>query len=182
MLLKHSKQAPEAQDLCSHCCLFLGCSSPSSDVHSHSCVILFTSLLWLPSWRLKTTPDGPNVSFFLSCLIFWKIIYLAALGLSCTVRDLPLWPTDSLVVVCRLWSNWGSVAAVPGFSCSSACRILALWPGIKPAYPVLQDGFLTTEPLGKSPFLPYFILRHLSPPLILYILLLYIVYRPHSRT
>ena len=49
MLLKHSKQAPEAQDLCSHCCLFLGCSSPNSDVHSHSCVILFTSLLWLPS-------------------------------------------------------------------------------------------------------------------------------------
>ena len=32
-------------------------------------------------------------------------IYLAALGLSCAMRDLPLWPTDSLVVVCRLWSN-----------------------------------------------------------------------------
>ena len=47
--------------------------------------------------------------------------------------------------------------------------------------PVLQDGFLTTEPLGKSPFQPYFILRHLSPPLILYILLFYMVYRPHSR-
>ena len=143
-------------------------------------MVLFMSLLWLPSWRLQTTPDGPNVSFFLSCLICWKLFIWLHWVLVVPWGIFRCGP-QALVVVCRLWSNWGSVVAVPGFSCSSACRILAPWPGIKPASPVLQDGFLTAEPLGKSPFLPYFILKHLSPPLILYILLLYIVYRPHSR-
>ena len=177
MLLKHSKQAPEAQDLCSHCCLFLHQTQMFTHTHVSSSSQAFSGYPLEDCKPLLMV----RMFLFLSCLIFWKIIYLAALGLSCAMRDLPLWPTDSLVVVCRLWSNWGSVVAVPGFSCSSACRILALWPGIKPVSPVLQDRFLTTEPLGKSPFLPYFILRHLSPPLILYILLLYTVYRPHSR-
>jgi len=36
-------------------------------------------------------------------------IYLAALGLSCSPRDLLMWHTDSLVVECRL-SSWGTLA------------------------------------------------------------------------
>ena len=31
-----------------------------------------------------------------------------------------------------------------------ACEILALWPGIKPAHPVLEGEVLTTGPTGKS--------------------------------
>jgi len=35
-------------------------------------------------------------------------------------------------------------------SCSKPCRILVPQPGIKPASPALQGGFLTTGPEGKS--------------------------------
>ena len=44
---------------------------------------------------------------------------------------------DSLAVACRL-------------SCSVACGILVLQPGIDPTSPALQDGFLTTGP-GEIP-------------------------------
>ena len=38
-------------------------------------------------------------------------------------------------------------------SCSAACGILVPWPGVKPAPPALEGGFLTAGPPGKSPVL-----------------------------
>ena len=37
-----------------------------------------------------------------------------------------------------------------GLSCSMACRILLPQPGIKPASPELEGGFLITGTAGKS--------------------------------
>ena len=47
-----------------------------------------------------------------------------------------------------LWWE-GSVVVAYGLS-GLACGILVPWPGIEPAYPALQGGFLATGPLGKS--------------------------------
>ena len=55
----------------------------------------------------------------------------------------------SLVAACRLQSA-GSVAAERGLSCSMACGILVLQPGIKSMFPALDSGCLTTGPPGKS--------------------------------
>ena len=69
-------------------------------------------------------------------------IYLAVSGVNCCstcdfhwlIQDILLQYTVSLVAV--------------------ACRILVPWPGMAPASPALQDGFLTTGPPGKSPGRP----------------------------
>ena len=45
----------------------------------------------------------------------------------------------------------GSVVAAHRPSYLMACGILVLQSGIKPVYPVLQGGLLTTGPPGKSP-------------------------------
>ena len=71
-------------------------------------------------------------TFFLNLLI-----YLAASGLSCGMRDLWLWCVGFLIVVCRL-------------SCLAANGVLLSWPGIEPGSPALQGGFLTTGLPGKS--------------------------------
>ena len=42
-----------------------------------------------------------------------------------------------------------SVADMCGLSCSKAGGVLVLQPEIKPAFPELQGGFLTTRPPGK---------------------------------
>ena len=68
---------------------------------------------------------------------FLAVIYLAVWGLSCVMWD-PL--------LCCV----GSVVAAHGLSCSAACSILVLQPGIKPASPALQSEFLTTGPPGTS--------------------------------
>ena len=47
------------------------------------------------------------------------------------------------------WHADSGVAA-PRLSCSAACGILVPWPGIEPVCPILQDGFLTIGPPGKS--------------------------------
>ena len=53
-----------------------------------------------------------------------------------------------------LWSRhprlMGSVAAVRELSCPTTCRISVPWPGFPPTSVVLEDGFLTTGPPGKS--------------------------------
>ena len=43
----------------------------------------------------------------------------------------------------------GSVVVAHGLSYSATCGTLVPWPGIEPASPALQGGFLTTGPLGK---------------------------------
>ena len=49
----------------------------------------------------------------------------------------------------------GSVIAGPRLSCSSACGNLVPQPGMEPMSPELQDGFLTAQPLEKSPYLKF---------------------------
>ena len=44
----------------------------------------------------------------------------------------------------------GSVVAARRLSCPAACGILVPQPGIEPAFPALEGGFLTTGPPGKS--------------------------------
>ena len=51
---------------------------------------------------------------------------------------------------CRAWPLECRASAV-GFVCHAACGTLVPQPGIKPMFPELQGGFLTTGPSGKSP-------------------------------
>ena len=105
--------------------------------------------------------------FFHSFILYnLLLIYLAVLGLSCIMGNLLLQCPDSPVVVHRLssWGAWaqqlgctGSAVGVHGLSCFMACGVLVPWPGIEPTSLMLQGGFLTTGPLGKSLFF-YFLL------------------------
>ena len=49
-----------------------------------------------------------------------------------------------------------SVVTACGLSCPVACGILVPRPGIEPASPALEGGFLTTGPPGKSPGKEFF--------------------------
>jgi len=80
-------------------------------------------------------------------------IYLAALGLSCSMQDLLLWCTDCLVVAHRLQST-GSVIAAHGLSCSESSGLLVPQSGFIPTSPEIQGRFLTTGSPGKSPLFP----------------------------
>ena len=64
--------------------------------------------------------------------------FLAPSGLSCSTWDLPLWCTDSLVLV-------------HGLSCFAAYGILVPRSGIDPKSPALRGGFLTPDP-QRSPY------------------------------
>ena len=66
----------------------------------------------------------------------------------------------------QLWFA-GLVVVAFRLSCSVACGILVLWPGIESASPALVGGFLTTGPPGESHF--YFCFKWLSNPFSLYI-------------
>ena len=72
-------------------------------------------------------------------------IFVAALRLFITERG--------LLSSCGAWALEcaGSVVAARGLSCSAACGILLLRPGIEPVSPALEGRFLTTGPPGKSP-------------------------------
>ena len=103
------------------------------------------------------------------CFCFLNIyLFMAALGLSCSMRDLLLWLLSSCgawapecvgsVAVwglssCGVWAPEcvGSLVAAHRLSCPAARGILVPWPGIKPASPALEGRFLTTGPPGKSP-------------------------------
>ena len=50
----------------------------------------------------------------------------------------------------ELWPE-GSVVVALGPRCAVACGTLVPKPGIEPASPALQGGFLTTGPQGKFP-------------------------------
>ena len=68
--------------------------------------------------------------------------FLAVMSLFILVHRLPWFR--------GLGSRVGSVAVALRLSYPLACGILAPQPGIKPASPALQGGFLTVPP-GKSP-------------------------------
>ena len=74
-------------------------------------------------------------SFFLFFLIFF---YVAVSGLSCRARDLSLRLAGSVFVAMALVAPWHVGISVPQ-------------PGMEPASPTSEGGFLTPEPPGKSP-------------------------------
>ena len=71
-------------------------------------------------------------------------MYVAASCLICGTRDLRC-GTWGLLLRCA-----GPVVAARGLSCPAAHGILVPRPGIEPASPALEGGFLTTGPPGKS--------------------------------
>ena len=59
------------------------------------------------------------------------------------------------IFCCGAWAlpcgtQASSLDVARGLSCPAACGILLPWPGIEPTSPVLEGGFLTTGPSGKS--------------------------------
>ena len=79
-------------------------------------------------------------------LFFKKFIYLVHWVLvvgSCRV----------FITSCRIFDCAQTLVVAHGLSCSEACGILVLQPGIKPSVSLaLQGRYLTTVPQGKSPF------------------------------
>ena len=59
---------------------------------------------------------------------------------------------SALLSSCDAWApeRVGSVLVARELSCPVACGILVPPPGIEPAAPALEGGFLTTGPPGKS--------------------------------
>ena len=91
-----------------------------------------------------------------SCCFFILLIWLhlvpvwhSDLCCSCTVLHCGV---RTLVEARGLRSPGASVVVAHGLSCSVACGILVLQPGIQPESPTFQDGFSTTGSPGKSPF------------------------------
>ena len=93
------------------------------------------------------------------CVFIFKKVFIYLFIFGCTGS--PFQQTGSFfVAVCRLLQLWhmderapehaGSVVAVQGLRCLGACGILVPHPGIEPSSPALEDGFLSTGPLGKS--------------------------------
>ena len=79
-----------------------------------------------------------NTFLFLFFLIYYLLMYWLH----------PVW-VAAHGIVC--WGVRFSLAVVRRLSCPAACGILVPQPGLEPASPALQDGFLTTGPPGKSP-------------------------------
>ena len=93
-----------------------------------------------------THPASASVSFgLLLGACYYLFIYLAASGLSWSMRDLLLWCRDSLVVA-------------RGLTCSTACRVLVPQPGVKPKFPTLQGRFFFFLPLSFFFFLSFWTL------------------------
>lgn len=57
--------------------------------------------------------------------------------------------TWHLVALCKVFSFAVHRIVVCGLSCSAACAYLVLRPGIKPASPASQDGFLPPDYQGS---------------------------------
>ena len=87
---------------------------------------------------------------YFSFILFLKNIYLF-IWLHCVLVA----AHGIFVAACRLLASCGtqapertgSVVVVCGLSCPTACGILVPQPGIEPASPALEDGFLTTSEL-----------------------------------
>ena len=83
---------------------------------------------------------------FLNCLLktnlFYskKFIYLAVLGLGCSMQDLLLRCTDYLVVP-RVPGCMDAAVVARALRCPKACGILVPQPGIEPLSPALQGVF-----------------------------------------
>ena len=118
------------------------------------------SLIQIGSW-------SGRASFLFKTVLFIHL-FLAVLGLRCRGLASPS-DGESGPLCCGAWAShccgsscrraWASVVAVPtlGHRLSSygagASSPLSMWdlprPGVKPVFPALALGFLTTDPPGK---------------------------------
>lgn len=57
--------------------------------------------------------------------------------------------TWNLVALCKVFSFTAHRIVACGLSCSTACAYLVLRPGVKPALPASQDGFLPPDYQGS---------------------------------
>ena len=133
---------------------------------------------------LTTAPPGKSQH------AVFLFLFLAALGLSCSMQDLccgmqdlslrcvgsSLWHTGFSSCgaqaperacsrargLCSLWHT-GSLVEAHRLSCPMACGILVPQPGIEPASPALEGVFLTTGPPGKSPSRSFYVAFYLHP-------------------
>ena len=96
--------------------------------------VRLTSLA-LGTTPLLTQPQGASSFSWLRYVLLCIYVYIPLAGSAPSrgMRGLLLWPTGSVMVVCRL-------------ICSAACGILGLQRGIEPVFPALQGRFLTTAP------------------------------------
>ena len=95
---------------------------------------------FLSEWRFISLRSSGFLFFFKKYVLF-----LAALGLSCSRQDLSLRHEGFSLAVALGFSSCGD-----GLRCPLACRISVLWPGAEPESPVSEGRFLITRPPGKS--------------------------------
>ena len=105
--------------------------------HKHSCC-----------FHLSILEHAVPFTHGMPCLPF--LLKKKHLFIDCVGPQLLLSGPSPRYARCLVWSMDSLVAALR-LSCSSACGILVLWPGIKPKFPALQGAFLTTRPPVKSP-------------------------------
>ena len=74
---------------------------------------------------------------------------MEVLGLGCDMQDLRCSTTCDLLL-----RHSDSLAAACRLSCSLACTILVLWPGMEPVFPALQGRFFTPDQQG-SPYMTF---------------------------
>ena len=85
---------------------------------------------------------------FLNLFIYLFDLSYCMQDLHCIMQDLyGVWARE-----CGTWApeHAGSVVVTLRLSCSTACGTLVPLPGVEPASPALQGGFLTTGPPVKS--------------------------------
>ena len=106
-----------------------------------------------PCFKKAEQTKGKQESFF---FFFFKNS-LATLGPSCGTQNLRCIMRDPFAVAHRLscgtWApqHTGSVVRAHQPSCSAACGVLFLWPGVGATSPAVQGGPSTTGPPGRSP-------------------------------
>ena len=93
---------------------------------------------------LTTVHQGSPFFFNFYLFIWLRRALIAAHGIFVVAHG--------LLSSCGTWAleHAGSVVAAHGLSCPTLCGILVPRPGIEPASPALEGGFLTTVPPGKS--------------------------------
>ena len=91
-----------------------------------------------PLWFSYTLSASVSIVLFIFLFLVITVLILAVLGLRCSTQAF-----SSSHAKAFLFAVSGLVAL--------CCGILVLWQGIKPMFPALEHGFLSTGPSGKFP-------------------------------
>ena len=114
------------------------------DGSQHKTVVTICPLGWFDSHGdTEDSPVTANTSARPLPIFLAALVLVAAGSFSVVCGLLPRCGWSS-----RAWS--GSVVEALGLSCPAACGISIPQPGIEPAFPALEGGFLTNGPPGES--------------------------------